>query len=171
VAVARYFLEHADVPATRVGRPTVVVTLDVETLAAASGGSARLDSGAYVSGDIARRLACDAGITRLVTGPESMPLDVGRKTRVPSPAQCRAVIHRDRHCRYDGCSAPPWACEVHHVDFWARDGGGTDVGRLALLCWHHHTLTHRQSVTHELVEGGDRRLRLRERQRGRPDAA
>jgi hypothetical protein len=171
VAMARYFLDHADLALTRVGRPSVVVTIDIDTLAAASGGTARLDSGAYVSGDSARRLACDAGITRLVTDPESMPLDVGRKTRVPSPAQCRAVIHRDRHCRYDGCDAPSWACEVHHLDFWARDAGRTDLDRLALICWHHHTLTHQRSATHDLVASGDRRLTLRERPRSQSDAA
>ena len=29
-----------------------------------------------------------------------------------SPAQCRAVIHRDGHCRYEGCQAPP--CDSEH---------------------------------------------------------
>jgi Domain of unknown function (DUF222) len=171
VAVARYFLEHADLPLTRVGRPTVVVTVDIATLTAPTGGSGRLDSGAYVTGATARRLACDAGIVRLITDPASMPLDVGRRTRVPSPAQCRAVIHRDRHCRYEGCQAAPWACEVHHLDFWARDHGRTDLDRLVLICWHHHGLTHQRSGTHDLVEGGDRRLYLRPRQRAHPDAA
>jgi hypothetical protein len=165
VGVCRYFLEHADVPSTRVGRPTVVVTVDVETLGAKSGGSARMDSGAYVSGDVGRRLACDAGIVRLITDPESMPLDLGRKTRVPSPAQCRAVIHRDGRCRFHGCTAPPWACEVHHLDFWGRDHGRTDLDRLALICWHHHSLVHDQSDTHDLVDGGDGRLQLRRRER------
>ena len=171
VAIARYFLEHADVPASRVGRPTVVVTVDVETLAATTGGAVRLDSGAYVSGDVARRLACDAGVVRLLTDADSMPLDLGRKTRVPSPAQCRAVIHRDRHCRYEGCQAPPWACEVHHLVFWGRGGGRTDVAGLALICWHHHGLTHRQSGTHDLVDRGDGRLHLRRRRTERSDAA
>ncbi len=43
-----------------------------------------------------RRLACDASITRVVLGPRSEPLDVGRKTPVVSPAIRRAVITRDR---------------------------------------------------------------------------
>jgi hypothetical protein len=86
VAACRYFVAHADIPATRGGRPTVVVTVDIDTLAADSGGSARLDSGAYVRGDVARRLACDAGIVRIITDPTSMPLDVGRRTRVPRPS-------------------------------------------------------------------------------------
>lgn len=168
VAAFRFFVEHADLPRTRVGRPTVVVTIDVDTLAAGSGGTARLDSGAYVTGDTARRLACDAGVIRMITGPASQPLDLGRRVRTVTPAQARAVIHRDRHCRYEGCSAPPWAGEVHHLDFWARDHGSSDLDRLALLCWHHHQLAHRCSDTHELADIGDRRLRL-ERQRRRSE--
>jgi hypothetical protein len=171
VAACRYFMEHADLPATRVGRPTVVVTMDIETLVATSGGSARFDSGAYVSGDVARRMACDAGIIRLITDPDSMPLDLGRKTRTISPAQARAVIHRDGHCRFDGCTAPPWASEVHHVEFWARDGGRTDLDKLVLICWHHHGLTHKQSNTHDLVDRGDGRLHLRRRRTEQSDAA
>lgn len=145
VAACRYFVEHANVPSTRLGRPTVVVTVDIETLTAATGGSARLDSGAYVGGEVARRLACDAGIVRFITDGASMPLDVGRRTRVPNPAQCRAVIERDRHCTHPGCSAPPWACEIHHGDHWVRDHGHTDLSRLTLLCWHHHALHHRET--------------------------
>ena len=162
VGVCRYFLDHAEVPSRRQGRPTVVATVDVEVLAARTGGTARLDSGAYVSGEVARRLACDAAVVRMITGPASMPLDLGRATRVPSPAQARAVIHRDRHCRYAGCTAPPWACDVHHLERWA-DGGRTDLDRLGLLCWYHHHLTHRHEATHELVEDQAGRLQLQPR--------
>jgi len=172
VAVCRYFLDHAHRPTRRAGRPTVVVTLDADTRAAAAGRVARLDSGAYLRGETARRLACDAGVIRLITDPASMPLDVGRATRSVSPAQARAVIHRDGHCRYAGCSAPPWACDVHHLDFWARDRGRTDLHRLGLLCWHHHGLTHKSSATHHLTDRGDGQLRLeRKRRTSQPDAA
>jgi hypothetical protein len=159
VGICRYFLDHADLPMTRVGRPTVVVTVDLETFAATRGGHARVESGASVPGHVARRLACHADVVRVVTGPASQPLDVGRRSRTPSQAQARAVIPRDQHCRYEHCTTPPWGCEIHHLDHWAR-GGRTDLDRLALLCWHHHTLAHRQADTHELVgvEGGTLRL-------------
>jgi len=172
VAVCRHFLDHANVPTRRQGRPTVVVTIGLDALAARTGGSARLDSGAYLRGDAARRLACDAGVVRLLTEADSMPLDVGRLTRSIAPAQARAVIHRDQHCRYEGCHSPPWACEVHHLDHWSR-GGRTDLDRLGLLCWHHHHLTHRDEPTHELVDVGEGRLRLEPRRRpgAHPDAA
>jgi hypothetical protein len=134
VAISRFFLEHVEnPPTTRAGRPTVVVTLDIDALAARAGGSARLDSGAYISGDAARRLACDAGVVRIITAGPSQPLDVGRSTRTISPAQARAVIHRDRHCRYEGCTSPPWACDVHHIREWVLDTGPTDLENLVLL--------------------------------------
>ena len=166
VAVCRHYLDHADVPVRRQGRPTVVVTLDAAVLANDAGRPARLDSGAYLTGDAARALACDASIVRMITDPASQPLDVGRATRSISPAQARAVIHRDRHCRYSGCAAPAWACDVHHLDPWWC-GGRTDLARLGLLCWHHHHLVHRQERTHTLVDQGDGRLQL-ERRRERP---
>ena len=166
VAVCRHYLDHADVPVRRQGRPTVVVTLDASALASDAGRPARLDSGAYLTGGAARALACDASIVRMITDPASQPLDVGRATRSISPAQARAVIHRDRHCRYSGCAAPPWACDVHHLDPWWC-GGRTDLPRLGLLCWHHHHLVHRQERTHALVDQGDGRLQL-ERRRERP---
>jgi hypothetical protein len=171
VAISRYFLDHADLPHQRHGRPTIVVTLDVDTLAAQAGGTARLDSGAYLTGDAARRLACDAGIIRMITDPDSMPLDVGRRTRSISPAQARAVIHRDQHCAFEGCTAPPWACDIHHLDPWST-GGRTDLARLRLGCWHHHHLLHRLAPTHDVIETDEGRLRLEPRRRtDRSDAA
>jgi hypothetical protein len=164
VAIARYYLDHADLPHQRHGRPTLVITLDIDTLATRAGGSARSDSGAYLTGDAARRLACDAGIIRMITTPDSMPLDVGRRTRTISPAQARAVIHRDRHCAFEGCTAPPWACDIHHLDPWSA-GGRTDLARLRLGCWHHHQLLHRLEASHEVTETPAGRLRLQPRRR------
>ena len=46
VSIGRYFLEHVDDPAmTRVGRPHLIAVVDIETLAAAEPGTARLASG------------------------------------------------------------------------------------------------------------------------------
>jgi hypothetical protein len=146
VAVCRYFLEHHDQPVTdRRGRPNLTVTVDVETLERRAGRAAVLDSGRVIAAADARRLACDAGVTRVITGPDSMPLDVGRRSRSPSPAQATAVVHRDQHCRWLGCVSPPWSCEVHHLEHWA-DGGPTNLDNLALICWHHHQLIHARDL-------------------------
>ena len=143
VGLARDYLDHQhQVPTGRVGRPHVLVLVDLEVLEARAGGSAVLASGAVISGDQARRLAEDANVTRVVTAGRSEPLDVGRSTRSVPPAIAKAVIARDRHCRYRGCNSPPWSCDVHHRQPWAQ-GGPTALPNLGLLCWHHHDLVHR----------------------------
>ena len=90
--LARYFLDHQhQVPTGRVGRPHVLVLVDLEVLEARTGGSAVLASGAVITGDQARRLAQDANITRVITSARSEPLDVGRATRsVPPPSPKRS---------------------------------------------------------------------------------
>jgi hypothetical protein len=93
---------------------------------------------APVPASLLRRLACDAQVTRVVFGPDSAILDVGRSQRTITGQLRRAVIARDQHCTYPGCDQPPSRCEVHHaLTHWA-DGGTTSTDNAALLCWHHH---------------------------------
>ena len=69
----------------------------------------------------------------------SQPLDLGRATRT-IPAHLRtAVIQRDQHCQFPGCTQPPAACEVHHLIPWAT-GGPTSLANLRLLCRFHHQI-------------------------------
>jgi hypothetical protein len=94
-----------------------------------------------------RRLACDSQVTRIVFGPDSQILDVGRAQRTITGQLRRAVIARDKHCVLGQCGQPPSRCEVHHaVRHWA-DGGETSVGNAALLCWYHHDLVDSQGIT------------------------
>ena len=85
-----------------------------------------------------KRMACDSTIHRVVFGPDSQILNVGRTYRTV-PAHIRhAVIARDKHCVFPGCDQPPQRCEVHHaIRHWA-DGGATSAENSALLCWQHH---------------------------------
>lgn len=83
----------------------------------------------------------------------SEPLDVGRRTPVVSPAMRRAVIVRDRHCRFPGCDRPHTWCDAHHVVHWA-DGGPTAMLNLVLLCRRHHRMVHQPGGFRlELAEG------------------
>jgi hypothetical protein len=94
-----------------------------------------------------RRITCDAEVTRIVFGPDSQVLDVGRSRRTVTGQLRRAVIARDGHCTWPGCDEPPSRCEVHHaVTHWA-DGGDTSVENSALLCWHHHDRVDTHGVT------------------------
>jgi Domain of unknown function (DUF222)/HNH endonuclease len=102
------------------------------------GGDTADDAG----GDLAARLR--AAVTLLppvLGGAPTQPLEVGRATRVVSPAQRTALTVRDGGCRYPGCDRPPAWCEAHHVRHWLH-GGPTDLGNLVLLCWTHHRAVH-----------------------------
>lgn len=91
---------------------------------------------------VARRLACDASVMRIVMAGRPEPLDVGRRTKVVPPSMRRAVIVRDRNCRFPGCDRPHAWCDAHHVVHWA-DGGPTAIHNLLLLCRRNHRLVHR----------------------------
>jgi 5-methylcytosine-specific restriction endonuclease McrA len=88
----------------------------------------------------------------VLAGP-SEPLDVGRRTPVVPPGMRRAVILRDRHCRFPGCDRPQTWCDVHHVVHWA-DGGPTSLPNLVLLCRRHHGMVHGRSGFRLTMESG-----------------
>jgi Domain of unknown function (DUF222)/HNH endonuclease len=92
------------------------------------------------------RISCDADVTRIIFGPESEVLDVGRSRRIVSPEQRRGVITRDQTCRGPACHAPPRYCEVHHLIPWSQ-GGATSVENSGLFCWHCHDWIHREHIT------------------------
>jgi hypothetical protein len=97
--------------------------------------------GGLISAAAARRIACCAGIQRVVLDPAGAVLDVGREFRTATPAQFAALIARDGGCAFPGCTRPPAWCIAHHIIHWA-DGGPTDLDNLVLLCGHHHTVAH-----------------------------
>lgn len=92
--------------------------------------------------DMARRLACDATLTRLVTDPlTGTVVDLGRSHRHPSTAQRRRLNARDQHCRFPTCDRPAPRCRAHHIRTWTN-GGTTDENNLILLCHRHHQAVH-----------------------------
>jgi hypothetical protein len=145
VALARGALDGGALPDVRGERPHLRVTIDWFALCAergapgVAGGS--LGWAGAINAETARRLACDASVVRIITGPDGLPLDVGRAQRTASAAIRRAVELRDGHCVFAGCDAPPEWCDVHHVVHWAH-GGPTSCDNGALLCERHHTSCH-----------------------------
>jgi hypothetical protein len=145
------YLNRSDRPHVGGERPHVTVTVDLEALRGGSGRS-ELDHVGPVAAGAARRLACDASVSRIITGPRSEPIDVGRQTPVVTPAMRRALVVRDRSCRFPGCERPHSWCDAHHVMHWA-DGGPTAMSNLVLLCRRHHRLTHEGRFRAEMAEG------------------
>ena len=140
--LARRYLDAPGTPRDRGNRPHLTVVIDWDTLTGAhSGGLCELTDGIIISQQTARRLACDARVCRMLTGPEGEILDLGRSVRTATPAQWRALGVRDRECQFPGCGYSWHWCDAHHIESWL-DGGLSDLCNLCLLCRHHHTLVH-----------------------------
>jgi hypothetical protein len=150
--ICRQWLDRADRPTVAGERPHVTVTVDAATLAGRTG-PAELDHVGPMDVEMARGLSCDASVMRMVLSARSGPLDVGRRTPVVPPALRRAVIARDRTCRFPGCDRPQAWCDAHHVVHWA-DGGPTSLANLMLMCRRHHRALHeRGGFRLELLDG------------------
>ncbi|MCI0678092.1 MAG: HNH endonuclease [Actinobacteria bacterium] len=134
-------LDHGNTPVVGGEKPHIMLVTDLDALRGLAGGIHETLDGEVIDVDTLRRIACDASITRIVLGGNSEILDVGRKTRVWTAAQRRAIIARDRHCTAPGCERPPDWCDIHHVDHWAC-GGTTSVDKGKLFCRFHHIREH-----------------------------
>ena len=161
VELCRTALSTGAVPELGGERPHLTVIVPAATLDRRPGArAADTGWGAALPAETARRIACDASITRVTVAPttgavstggagaarvvtagESQPLDVGRRTRVIPPAIRTALAVRDRGCVHPDCDQPPQWTDAHHVVHWA-DGGPTSLDNLVLLCRRHHRAVH-----------------------------
>ena len=107
--------------------------------------------GGAVPVDIARKLACDADVIPVVLGGDGVVLDLGRSKRLATANQRRALRVMYPTCAVPGCTTRFDACKIHHLAFWERDGGRTDLGTQAPLCSGHHTDVHTGRITIELI--------------------
>jgi hypothetical protein len=120
-------------------RPHLTITVPRETL---QEGRGVVDTEAGpITVESARRLACDATISPVITGPGGRPATTGPVRRVVHPALRRALEARDQHCTHLGCDMPARWCDAHHIQHWA-DGGKTQLSNLRLLCRRHHRVAH-----------------------------
>jgi Domain of unknown function (DUF222) len=143
VQLADVALAAGTLPVLRTVKPHVLVTIDIGDLTdpGTNPATATTGFGAMISAARTRWLACDAGISRIVFGPDGAPTELGRSHRVVPPQLRRAVEVRDRHCVFAGCAAPTHWCDVHHLVHWIDDGA-TTLDNSALLCERHHTKVH-----------------------------
>jgi hypothetical protein len=149
--LATSFLETTNTTTSGGEKPHLNIHVDLDALKGEPGGLHETTDGHVLSVETIRQIACDCSIVRIVFGPDTEIIDVGRKSRAVNPAQRRAVIARDRHCTWGGCRRPAAWCDVHHIIHWA-DGGKTVLTNLTLLCRYHHTLTHQQDAANRLEQ-------------------
>ena len=142
VELAMHSLDHGFATEKAATRTHLQLTASVETVmgvAGAPGGD--LEFAGVVPAATVQRLACDASIRRVLLGPDSAVIDVGRALRVPSGAGRTALRVRDQGCVWPGCDRPSSWTNAHHVLHWAH-GGDTNLDNMVLLCHRHHWHVH-----------------------------
>jgi hypothetical protein len=155
VDIARRQLDGGQLPQVGGQKPHLMVTVDMATLTKAPASqAAELEWAQPIPAETARRLACDCTITPVFMGTESHQVDAGRTSRMIPPSMRRALIARDKHCRFPGCDRPVAWTEGHHLEHWA-DGGPTLPFNLALLCGRHHHMTHEGGIRLEWGSDGE----------------
>jgi len=121
---------------------TIVVRMTLDSLLTGLG-AAHIDGGDHpISAGAARRMAAEAHIIPAVLGGPSEVLDLGRSNRLFSRAQRLALDERDEGCAVANCHKPPNFAEAHHIRWWTRDAGPTDLKNGILLCSKHHHAIH-----------------------------
>jgi hypothetical protein len=144
VDMARRQLDAGGLPQVGGQKPHLLVTADIATLAKAPGSpAAELEWAQPIPAETARRIACDCSITPILRVAESHQVDAGRTRRAISPAKMRALVARDKGCRFAGCDRPPAWTDGHHIIHWA-DGGSDELPNLVLLCRRHHYRFHEE---------------------------
>ena len=134
-------------------RSTIHVHTDRDTLREdGKGAEGRLDSGAQISAETSRRLACDCGVVHWREDENGDTLNIGRRSRTIPPAIRRALQRRDHGCRFPGCTSHKYV-DAHHIQHWA-DGGETKIDNLVLLCRHHHRLVHEGGYSVQMSDQG-----------------
>jgi hypothetical protein len=137
--LARHVLGCAGAPGV-LPKTTVVVRMGLQALLDGIG-TAEIDGvDRPIAAGTARRLAADAELIPAVLGTESLPLDLGRSARLFSRAQRLALAERDGGCA--SCGANVTYADAHHIDWWTRDAGPTDLSNGVMLCTHCHHQIH-----------------------------
>ena len=127
---------------TPLAKTTVVVRVDLDALVSGLGHAVIDGFDQPISAATARRMAADAELVPAVLGGESLPLDLGRATRLFTKAQRLALGERDGGCA--SCGSNIAYVEAHHIDWWERDTGPTDLSNGVLLCSFCHHMIHRE---------------------------
>jgi hypothetical protein len=129
--------------------PEISVLVDHDTLM--SGWHAHsiceTDDGIPLPVDTVRRMCCDADILPIVLNGAGEVLDVGRTQRTATRPQRRALQAMHRSCAHPDCTVAFSACDIHHIAWWGRDDGPTDIDNLLPVCERHHHLIHEDRWT------------------------
>ena len=119
---------------------TVVVRVDLNDLRNGTGIATIDGIDQPISIAAARQMASAAGVIPCVLGGHSEILDWGREKRLFTKAQKLALTERDGGCAM--CGLDPGKTKAHHLRWWDRDAGPTDLNNGVLLCESCHHRIH-----------------------------
>jgi hypothetical protein len=153
VVICRHMLGCDDADQPTAGA-TVVVRVGLDQLESGDGFGVIDGLAQPVSVATVRRMAAGAGAIPCVLGGDGEILDFGRSRRLFSSAQKLALVERDGGCAM--CGAPPGMTQVHHILWWRRDAGPTDLENGVLLCTRCHHRIHDDGWTIEVRGRGVR---------------
>ena len=123
--------------------PEFLVVIDHQTLFEGLHAKSRIevDGGFDLPLATLRRMACMAEIIPVVLNGDGVALDVGRGSRLATPAQRRALRAMYSTCGAPGCSVAFENCDVHHILYW-ENLGRSDMDNFVPLCAKHHYFVH-----------------------------
>ncbi|WP_022891161.1 HNH endonuclease signature motif containing protein [Agromyces subbeticus] len=139
--IARLSLGAKHAPAA-LRQATVVARIDAGALADGRGHGTIDGIDQPISVATVRELAMSAGISALLLDHRTEPLELGRAARLFTSAQKLALIERDGGCAWPACNRPPSHTQAHHIRWWKRHRGRTDLDNGIMLCSHHHHRVH-----------------------------
>ena len=130
----------------------IVVTID-ESKLRSKVAAATLATGERLSAGELRRLACNHDILPMVLGSDSVPIDLGRASRLFTKDQRDALAVMDGGCTAPGCDRPPSWCEVQHTEPWAAANGPTDLAKGTLHCNACHHQADQEGWEYKRIKG------------------
>lgn len=92
--------------------------------------------------DLLERHSCNGIEESTNFDQNGIPLDMGRDQRLFTRRQKGVLALKWGGCACPDCDRPPSWTEAHHIKFYQRDEGKTDIADGILLCKYHHLLFH-----------------------------
>jgi hypothetical protein len=97
-----------------------------------------------VSAETVDRLLCGGKTEFLVFDQSGHLIETEKEQRLFSPRQREFLSAKFGGCMDPNCDRPPLWSEAHHIQFFKRDGGKTEVRNGILLCKYHHLKYHNE---------------------------
>ncbi|MCC7077099.1 MAG: DUF222 domain-containing protein [Acidimicrobiia bacterium] len=121
-------------------RATVVVQAPFDVFTGERTEVAEIEGGPTIAHETLQRLLCDCRLQTVLVDDDGNPVAFTNTTRQIPPKLARLLRHRDRHCRFPGCTRRAWI-QFHH-NTPVSQGGLTELAGLTSLCHYHHWHVH-----------------------------